>query len=159
MDEIGRGTSTFDGLSLAWACAYHLNAVNKSYALFATHYFELTALPDELKGIANVHIDAVEHGDKIIFLHSVKPGPASQSYGLHVAQLAGVPAAVIKQAKRKLTELENQSVSSHHDSGQFELFSDRPHPVIEKLQSLDIDELSPKAAHDLLYQLKHDANE
>jgi len=157
MDEIGRGTSTFDGLSLAWACAYHLSTVNKSYTLFATHYFEITALPDEIRGINNIHIDAVEHGDKIIFLHSVKPGPANQSYGLQVAQLAGVPASVIKLAKNKLIELEHQAVSNHLESGQLEMFSDRPHPVIETLQSLDVNELSPKAALDLLYSLKKDA--
>ena len=159
MDEIGRGTSTFDGLSLAWACAHHLSAVNKSYTLFATHYFEITALPDEIRGINNIHINAVEHGDKIVFLHSVKPGPANQSYGLQVAQLAGVPKQVIKLAKSKLTELENQSISSHSDSGQFEMFSDRLHPVIEKLQELDLDELTPKAALELLYQFKKDAKE
>ncbi len=157
MDEIGRGTSTFDGLSLAWACAYHLSTVNKSYTLFATHYFEITALPDEIRGINNIHIDAIEHGEKIIFLHSVKPGPANQSYGLQVAQLAGVPVNVIKLAKNKLVELENQSISNHHESGQFEMFSDRPHPVVEKLQDLNIDDLSPKAALDLLYGLKNDA--
>lgn len=157
MDEIGRGTSTFDGLSLAWACAYHLSSVNKSYTLFATHYFEITALPDEIRGINNIHIDAVEHGEKIIFLHSVKPGPANQSYGLQVAQLAGVPQRVIKLAKTKLTELENQTISSHQDSGQFEMFSDRTHPVIEKLQDLNIDDLSPREALDLLYKLKKDS--
>ncbi len=157
MDEIGRGTSTFDGLSLAWACAYHLSTVNKSYTLFATHYFEITALPDEIRGINNIHISAVEHGDKIIFLHSVKPGPANQSYGLQVAQLAGVPSGVIKLAKNKLTELENQSVSNHQESGQFEMFSDRLHPVVEKLQDLNIDNLSPREALDLLYSLKNDS--
>jgi DNA mismatch repair protein MutS len=156
MDEIGRGTSTFDGLSLAWACAYHLSTVNKSYTLFATHYFEITALPDEIRGINNIHINAVEHGEKIVFLHSVKPGPASQSYGLQVAQLAGVPSGVIKLAKNKLVELENQAISNHQESGQFEMFSDRPHPVIEKLQELNVDELSPKEALDLLYSLKND---
>lgn len=159
MDEIGRGTSTFDGLSLAWACAHHLSTINKSYTLFATHYFEITALPDEIRGINNIHISAVEHGEKIVFLHSVKPGPANQSYGLQVAQLAGVPNQVIKLAKKKLTELENQSVNSKSDSGQFEMFSDRPHPVIDKLQELDIDELTPKAALELLYQLKKDVRE
>ncbi len=157
MDEIGRGTSTFDGLSLAWACAYHLSSINKSYTLFATHYFEITALPDELRGINNIHIDAVEHGEKIVFLHTVKPGPANQSYGLQVAQLAGVPNKVIKLAKNKLIELENQSVANHSESGQFEMFVDRPHPVIEKLQDLDLNELSPKQALDLLYSLKDDA--
>lgn len=157
MDEIGRGTSTFDGLSLAWACAHHLSSVNKSYTLFATHYFEITALPDEIRGINNIHIDAVEHGEKIVFLHSVKPGPANQSYGLQVAQLAGVPSDVIKLAKNKLVELENQAISNHHESGQFEMFSDRPHPVIEKLQDLNVDELSPREALDLLYSLKNDS--
>jgi len=158
MDEIGRGTSTFDGLSLAWACAHHLASRNKSYSLFATHYFELTALPDELSGIANVHIDAVEHGEKIVFLHSVKPGPANQSYGLQVAQLAGVPSDVIKQARKKLVELEQNSIDTHADTGQFEMFSDRPHPVIERLQEMDMDELSPREALDLLYQLKKDSS-
>jgi DNA mismatch repair protein MutS len=157
MDEIGRGTSTFDGLSLAWACARHLCSVNRSYTLFATHYFEITALPDEIPGINNIHIDAVEHGEKIIFLHSVKPGPASQSYGLQVAQLAGVPGGVIKLAKNKLFELENQTVSSHNESGQFEMFSDRVHPVVERLQELDVDNLTPRDAMDLLYSLKEDA--
>lgn len=157
MDEIGRGTSTFDGLSLAWACAYHLCTVNKSYTLFATHYFEITALPDELRGINNIHIDAIEHGEKIVFLHSVKPGPANQSYGLQVAQLAGVPNEVISLARTKLVELENQSISDQSESGQFEMFSNRPHPVIEKLQELDINDLSPKAALDLLYSLQSDA--
>jgi DNA mismatch repair protein MutS len=156
MDEIGRGTSTFDGLSLAWACAHHLSNINKSYTLFATHYFEITALPDEIRGINNIHIDAVEHGEKIVFLHSVKPGPANQSYGLQVAQLAGVPAGVIKLAKNKLVELENQAVSNHHESGQFEMFSDRPHPVVEQLQELNVDNLSPREALDLLYSLKND---
>ncbi|NOQ90942.1 MAG: DNA mismatch repair protein MutS, partial [Gammaproteobacteria bacterium] len=156
MDEICRGTSTFDGLSLAWACAHHLSAVNKSYTLFATHYFEITALPDEIRGINNIHINAVEHGEKIVFLHSVKPGPANQSYGLQVAQLAGVPTVVINIAKSKLVELENQAISNHQESGQFEMFSDRPHPVIEKLQDLNIDDLSPKEALNLLYSLKSD---
>ncbi len=158
MDEIGRGTSTFDGLSLAWACAHHLASKNKSYSLFSTHYFELTALPDELSGIANVHINAVEHGDKIIFLHNVKPGPANQSYGLQVAQLAGVPMNVIALARKKLVELEQNSVDTHKDTGQFEMFSDRPHPVIERLQEMDMDELSPREALDLLYQLKKDSS-
>ncbi len=157
MDEIGRGTSTFDGLSLAWACAWHLSKKNRAYTLFATHYFEITALPEEISGITNIHIDAVEHGDKIIFLHSVKPGPASQSYGLQVAQLAGVPASVITQAREKLVSLEQQAVNTQPQSGQFELFRERPHPVTERLQQLNPDDLSPRQALDLLYQLKHDA--
>ncbi len=162
MDEIGRGTSTFDGLSLAWACAYHLSTVNKSYTLFATHYFEITALPEEIRGINNIHIDAIEHGEKIVFLHSVKPGPANQSYGLQVAQLAGVPQDVIKLAKSKLLELEKQSNSHHHQQlqpSQFEMFNDSLHPVVEKLQKLNVDDLSPRAALDLLYNLKDDARD
>jgi DNA mismatch repair protein MutS len=158
MDEIGRGTSTFDGLSLAWACAHHLALNNKSYTLFATHYFELTALPDEIAGITNVHIDAVEHGDRIIFLHHVKPGPANQSYGLQVAQLAGVPASAIQHARKKLVELEQRSVEQQEDSGQLEMFSNREHPVIERLQSLAVDDLTPKQALDILYRLQHDAS-
>lgn len=157
MDEIGRGTSTFDGLSLAWACAHHLAQKNRSYCLFATHYFELTALPDEIAGISNVHIDAVEHGERIVFLHTVKPGPANQSYGLQVAQLAGVPHKAIELARKKLVELEQQSVEAHHNTGQFEMFSNRAHPVLERIQELDVDALTPKQAHDLLYQLKKDS--
>jgi len=157
MDEIGRGTSTFDGLSLAWACAHHLATRNRSYTLFATHYFELTALPDELPGIVNVHIDAVEHGDRIVFLHSVKPGPANQSYGLQVAQLAGVPPDVIQLARSKLVELEQHSVELHADSGQLEMFSSRPHPVVDRLRDLAIDDLTPRQALELLYKLKKDA--
>lgn len=158
MDEIGRGTSTFDGLSLAWACAHHLALKNKSYTLFATHYFELTALPDEIAGITNVHIDAVEHGDRIVFLHQLKPGPANQSYGLQVASLAGVPASAIQFARKKLVELEQQSVEQHQDSGQLEMFCNREHPVIERLKSLSVDDLSPKQALDMLYHLQHDAS-
>jgi DNA mismatch repair protein MutS len=157
MDEIGRGTSTFDGLSLAWACAHHLATRNRAYTLFATHYFELTALPDELPGIVNVHIDAVEHGDRIVFLHSVKPGPANQSYGLQVAQLAGVPPDVIQLARSKLVELEQHSVELHADSGQLEMFSSRPHPVVDRLRDLAIDDLTPRQALELLYKLKKDA--
>jgi len=111
MDEIGRGTSTFDGLSLAWAAAEYLAMQCRSLSLFATHYFELTALPDLLEGVANVHLAAAEHDGHVVFLHSVKPGPASQSYGLQVAQLAGVPAEVISRARERLALLESQSVS------------------------------------------------
>ena len=158
MDEIGRGTSTFDGLSLAWACAHHLAQHNRSYTLFATHYFELTALPDEMSGITNVHIDAVEHGDSIVFLHHVKPGPANQSYGLQVAQLAGVPGSAIQLARKKLVELEQHSVEQHQDNGQLEMFTRREHPVIERLKEMSVDDLTPKQALDLLYQLQHDAS-
>ncbi|HEV2613372.1 MAG TPA: DNA mismatch repair protein MutS [Gammaproteobacteria bacterium] len=106
MDEIGRGTSTFDGLSLAWSCAHYLADNIKAFTLFATHYFELTTLPEECEGIVNVHLDAVEHGDHIVFLHAVQEGPASKSYGLQVAQLAGIPISVIEKAKEKLRTLE-----------------------------------------------------
>ncbi len=108
MDEIGRGTSTYDGLSLAWACAAQLAAEIRAYTLFATHYFELTVLPEQYPGMANVHLDAVEHGDRIVFLHAVKDGPADRSYGLHVAALAGVPQAVITAARQRLLELEGR---------------------------------------------------
>jgi DNA mismatch repair protein MutS len=108
MDEIGRGTSTYDGLSLAWACASHIARRLGAFTLFATHYFELTELADEIPGVANAHLDATEHGDGIVFLHAVKPGPASRSYGLQVAQKAGVPRAVIESARTYLAKLEKQ---------------------------------------------------
>ncbi len=156
MDEIGRGTSTFDGLSLAWACAEDLAARSRAFTLFATHYFELTALPETHPTIHNVHIDAIEHDDRIVFLHSVKPGPANQSYGLQVAQLAGLPAAVIRNARRKLTELETQS-ARQESSPQLGLPLDEPappHPAISLLENTDPDNLSPRQALELLYQLK-----
>jgi DNA mismatch repair protein MutS len=109
MDEIGRGTSTFDGLSLAWAAAHHIATRVRAFTLFATHYFELTALASEVDGVANVHLDATEHRDGIVFLHAVKPGPASRSHGLAVAQLAGVPREVIAQARRYLGQLERSA--------------------------------------------------
>jgi DNA mismatch repair protein MutS len=158
MDEIGRGTSTFDGLALAWACADYLNREIRAYTLFATHYFELTTLADEQKGIVNIHLDAMEHGDKIIFLHAVKDGPASQSYGLQVATLAGVPVDVIDKAKTKLSELETKAyLTRQSDSGvnQLDLFtSAEPHPAIGLLDSIDPDELTAKQALDLVFQLK-----
>ncbi|MEE9337681.1 MAG: DNA mismatch repair protein MutS [Methylococcaceae bacterium] len=158
MDEIGRGTSTFDGLSLAWACAVHLAKKTKAYTLFATHYFELTSLAEEHKNIHNVHLDAKEHGEKIVFLHAVKDGAASQSYGLQVASLAGVPKSVIENAKNKLQELEdNAYTKQQHESGinQLDLFSSKEsHPVICLLDDLDVDNLSPRQAQDILYKLK-----
>jgi DNA mismatch repair protein MutS len=108
MDEVGRGTSTFDGLSLAWACAAYIARKIRAFTLFATHYFELTSLAGETAGVANVHVEAVEHGDRLVFLHSVKEGPANQSYGLQVAALAGIPKVVTAQARRYLTELERE---------------------------------------------------
>ncbi|MGE0080738.1 MAG: DNA mismatch repair protein MutS [Thiohalomonadaceae bacterium] len=153
MDEIGRGTSTFDGLSLAWASAVEL-ARRRAFTLFATHYFELTALPERLPGIANVHLDAVEHGHDIVFLHSVKPGPASQSYGLAVAALAGVPRHVIDEAQAKLRELEDGSVIETAPSAtQLDMFA-RPDALREALDRLDPDQLTPRDALAALYELK-----
>ncbi len=156
MDEIGRGTSTLDGLSLAWAAAETLASRVKAYTLFATHYFELTSLAEQHQGIANVHLGAVEHGDGIVFLHNVEPGPANQSYGIQVAQLAGVPRPVIEAARRKLRELEANVV---HDVAaaspdQFALF-----PLVARsaaldyLDSLDPDALAPREALEALYHL------
>jgi DNA mismatch repair protein MutS len=158
MDEIGRGTSTFDGLSLAYACADYLAKTTKAFTLFATHYFELTTLADEQRSIENVHLEAMEHGDKIIFLHAVKEGAASQSYGLQVAALAGVPRSVIDKAKLKLRQLEdNAYLEQQAETGtqQLDLFSFKEaHPVLDKLKDLNPDELSPRQALALLYQLK-----
>lgn len=161
MDEIGRGTSTFDGLSLAFACAEYLAQHLKCYTLFATHYFELTSLAETMAGVANIHLDAVEHGDSIVFLYAVNEGPANQSYGLQVAQLAGVPRSVIKRAKEKLIELEDHShaishrVHANHEPHQGELFiAPATHPVVEALQNVQPDELSPKEASEILYRLK-----
>jgi DNA mismatch repair protein MutS len=158
MDEIGRGTSTFDGLSLAWACADYLAKETKAFTLFATHYFELTALADEQKTIHNVHLDAVEHGDKIVFLHAVKDGAASQSYGLQVAALAGVPRGVIDKARAKLQHLENNAyIEQQKEAGtnQLDLFiAPECHPVMALLDELNPDELSPKQALEWLYSLK-----
>ena len=158
MDEIGRGTSTFDGLSLAWACADYLAKETKAFTLFATHYFELTTLADEQKTIANVHLDAMEHGDKIIFLHAVKDGPANQSYGLQVAALAGVPRSVIEKAKTKLRHLEDKAyIEQQAESGtnQLDLFANQgSHPAISLLEDINPDDLSPKQALDLVYKLR-----
>ena len=158
MDEIGRGTSTFDGLSLAWACAVHLVKITKAFTLFATHYFELTSLADEHSNIHNVHLDAKEHGDKIVFLHAVKEGPASQSYGLQVASLAGVPNSVIENAKNKLRQLEDSAyIEQQQESGvnQLDLFSSKEcHPAVCLVEEINPDDLSPKQALDMLYRLK-----
>ena len=157
MDEIGRGTSTFDGLSLAWACAEKLVRDIKAYTLFATHYFELTELPNLYEKAVNVHLDAIEHGDKIVFLHQLKEGAASRSYGLQVAKLAGVPNDVIKAAKNKLQQLEeNRHLNNSSEAFQQEdLFKqDREMSEVDiMLAQLEPDELSPKQAHDKLYQL------
>lgn len=157
MDEVGRGTSTYDGLSLAWACAENLATRIKSMTLFATHYFELTTLQDKLDGVANVHLDAVEHGDTIAFMHSVQEGAASKSYGLAVAALAGVPKEVIKRARQKLRELEalsNQAALSTTEGAQLPLPVEETSPAVEALESLDPDSLSPKQALEWIYRLK-----
>lgn len=157
MDEIGRGTSTFDGLSLAWATAEHLANRTRAFTLFATHYFELTTLADELPTIANVHLDAVEHGDSIVFLHAVKEGPASQSYGLQVASLAGVPRTVIDAARRRLRALEEQS-SRQRDievaEPQMALFTPDRGPLHDAVRSLEPDAMTPRDALDALYRLR-----
>ena len=156
MDEVGRGTSTYDGLSLAWSCAQHLSEVNKSYSLFATHYFELTQLPDYFSTIHNVHIDAIEHNEKIVFLHAVKEGPANQSYGIQVAQLAGIPKSAIASAKLKLNQLEAQFTELIPNNNQLglDLVSEQEHPSVDYLENIDPDELSPKEALEALYKLK-----
>ena len=165
MDEIGRGTSTFDGLSLAWAMARYIATHLKAFTLFATHYFELTTLATEVEGCVNVHLDATEHGDSIVFLHAVKDGPANRSYGLHVAQLAGVPRSVIAQARRYLEMLESQrdrGAGNGHAGAQkelplFEPVADpttAPDELRTTLATLDPDDLTPKAALDALYRLR-----
>ena len=156
MDEIGRGTSTFDGLSLAWASAEHL-AKGRALTLFATHYFEMTALPEHMEGVANIHLTATEHGDSIVFMHRIEAGPASQSYGLQVAQLAGVPNHVIKRAREKLISLEQRDVDNTAQAPrtapqQNDLFAAAPHPVVEALENVDMDGLTPREALALLYQ-------
>jgi DNA mismatch repair protein MutS len=159
MDEVGRGTSTFDGLALAWAIARHLVEKNKALSLFATHYFELTRLALEYKEVANVHLDAVEHKDSIVFLHAVEEGPASQSYGLQVAGLAGVPKPVIRQAKKYLQLLEESSITRGNQSDLFaktvEVESEpETDPLREEMAQLNPDELSPREALERLYRLK-----
>jgi len=157
MDEVGRGTSTFDGMALAIAIARHLVDVSRSYTLFATHYFELTRLAEEYREVANVHLDAVEHKDKIVFLHAVEDGPASQSYGIQVAQLAGVPAAVVRAAKKNLAKLEEEAASRHPQGDLFGARTENKppeHPALEALRQADPDALSPRQALELIYRLK-----
>jgi DNA mismatch repair protein MutS len=156
MDEIGRGTSTYDGLSLAWACAHYLADELRPFVLFATHYFELTALEATHPSIANVHLDAVEHEDRIVFLHAVKPGPASRSYGLQVAALAGVPKQVIRTARTYLNDLEQHPLTppANAPANQLPLFNDNELTVLGALRAMDPDRLTPREAHQALYQLK-----
>ncbi|MCX8146558.1 MAG: DNA mismatch repair protein MutS, partial [Azovibrio sp.] len=162
MDEIGRGTSTFDGLALAFAICRHLLEKNRSLTLFATHYFELTRLALDYPCLANVHLDAVEHGERIVFLHAVEEGPANQSYGIQVAALAGMPRAVVQAARKHLRDLERQAIET---PSQPDLFASAPtaapetenpvlHPALAQLAALDPDELSPRQALEALYALK-----
>ncbi|MEM7027739.1 MAG: DNA mismatch repair protein MutS, partial [Pseudomonadota bacterium] len=153
MDEIGRGTSTYDGLSIAWASAQHLVSSIHAYCLFATHYFEMTALPDSFSEAINVHMEALQHGEEVIFLHSVKPGPANQSYGIHVAALAGVPNQVIELAKKRLDEMETINREISEDRDQPDLFE---HDAISRrIKKINPDTISPREALTLLYEL-HD---
>jgi DNA mismatch repair protein MutS len=158
VDEIGRGTSTFDGLALAWSIARHLLELNRSYTLFATHYFELTRLAEEFKQLANVHLAAVEHQHTIVFLHSVNEGAASQSYGLQVAALAGVPNGVIRNAKKQLLRLEQNSAAQNPQGDLFAAAPEAPepeeHPLVSAMRDVQPDDLSPKAALEKIYQLK-----
>ncbi len=162
MDEVGRGTSTFDGLSLAWAAARHISRESRAFTLFATHYFELTSLPEQLPACANVHLEAAEHGDDLIFLHSVKDGPANQSYGLQVARLAGVPARVVADARHYLAALEARGHRADKDHPQVDLPLRGPEPpaapveedpVRLRLREVDPDSLTPRQALELLYEL------
>jgi DNA mismatch repair protein MutS len=163
MDEVGRGTSTFDGLSLAWACAVHLAEKVRAFTLFATHYFELTALPEQIDGVRNVHLDATEHDDHIVFLHAVQEAAANRSYGLQVAKLAGIPTAVIQQAAQKLSELESPSnmkglpLHAAPPPAQASLFAPEEPKVLKKLRQIQPDNLTPREALDLLYQLVKEA--
>ena len=166
MDEVGRGTGTFDGLSLAWAAALHLLRDNRALTLFATHYFELTELAQTEKHFANVHLSAIEHHDDIVFLHQVKEGAASKSYGLQVAKLAGVPTPVIHQATLKLRQLENEREYGRAPKTQGNLLTTPPEEtpppapvftqgevqVLERLKAARPDHLSPRDALALLYE-------
>ena len=171
MDEIGRGTSTFDGLSLAWSCAEYLADQIGAFTLFATHYFELTCLPETHSRIANVHLDATEFGDDIVFMHTVKDGPASQSYGIQVAKLAGLPKPAIDFARAKLQQLEQgvdapapladtltqtkeQLKKTSATPPQKDLFSHNSSAIEQYVEGLGIDDMSPREALNALYEMK-----
>jgi DNA mismatch repair protein MutS len=158
MDEIGRGTSTFDGLALAGAIASHLHDRNRAFTLFATHYFELTEFPLKHERALNVHVSAAESSDDIVFLHDIQPGPASRSYGVQVARLAGMPAGLVRQARATLEALEAQKRSGE---AQIDLFAPPPakaepvrSPLDDALAQIDPDMLTPKDALAALYRLK-----
>ena len=160
MDEVGRGTSTFDGMALAFAICRHLVEKNRALTLFATHYFELTGLAHEYPELANVHLDAIEHGEKIVFLHAVEDGPANQSYGIQVAALAGIPAPVVRAAKRQLRSFEQRACFNPQQPDLFaslpepEPVAPEPHPALVQLAAINPDELTPRQALDLLYALR-----
>jgi DNA mismatch repair protein MutS len=161
LDEIGRGTATFDGLSIAWAAAEHLHAVNKSRALFATHYHELTDLIENLDGASNASLRAKEWDGDLVFLHDVRPGAADKSYGVQVAKLAGLPPAAVSRAREVLNKLEADHDGQKDSLGALPLFTSAPPPaqvkpseVEEALRALDANDLSPRAALDLIYDLK-----
>ncbi|WP_287462389.1 DNA mismatch repair protein MutS, partial [Accumulibacter sp.] len=162
MDEVGRGTSTFDGMALAFAICRQLIEKNRCLTLFATHYFELTLLANEYAELANVHLDAIEHGQRIVFLHAVEEGPANQSYGIQVAALAGIPTAVLKAARRQLREFEQRASINPLQPDLFasalstaaEAGEPATHPAIERLQAIDPDRLTPREALDALYELR-----
>jgi DNA mismatch repair protein MutS len=164
MDEVGRGTSTFDGLSLAWAAAVELAQSVQAFTLFATHYFELTSLPQQCPTMANVHLDATEYQDHVVFMHHIQEGPANRSFGLQVAKLAGIPGPVLAAAREKLQELEQGEQTQLQVAGpiantpppaQNDLFSvPGPHPVVQALENLDVDDLTPRQALETLYKLK-----
>jgi DNA mismatch repair protein MutS len=161
MDEVGRGTSTFDGLSLAWAAAVELSRSVRAFTLFATHYFELTSLPEQCPNMANVHLDATEHKDHVVFLHNIQEGPANRSFGLQVARLAGIPGPVLDAARTKLAELERgkhppaAGATQTPAPAQVDLFSSpAPSPAVKALEALDVDGLTPREALQKLYDLK-----
>jgi DNA mismatch repair protein MutS len=164
MDEIGRGTSTYDGLALAWACAVYLARKVSAYTLFATHYFELTHLAEQEPSVANVHLRAVEHKDRIVFLHSVEHGPASQSYGLQVAALAGIPRTILNRARKHLALLEKQQRAEEPQLGLFDqpaCLDEDSEPATaadgalrRKIEEIDPDTLTPREALALIYELK-----
>ncbi|MQM30676.1 MAG: DNA mismatch repair protein MutS, partial [Candidatus Accumulibacter phosphatis] len=162
MDEVGRGTSTFDGMALAFAICRHLLEKNRCLTLFATHYFELTLLANEYGELANVHLGAVEHGERIVFLHAVEEGPASQSYGIQVAALAGIPSSVLRAARRQLREFEQRASINPLQPDLFasalanaaDASEPAIDPALERLRSVDPDQLTPREALDALYELK-----
>ena len=164
MDEVGRGTSTFDGLALAQAIAEHLISKNQSLTLFATHYFELTRLPENHPGAFNMHLSALEQGQDIVFLHHIEAGPAEKSYGIAVAKLAGIPARTLNAARKHLAALEAQTAQQHPQLDMFAPLPEHdaehtPNPLAEKLRTIHPDDLTARAALDLVYELKKLADE